>query len=150
MLVASGAATEEELEDDRPRLEEIMDLLKERIALTTEIPAAVGYFYGGTIDYDEAEFEKQFDKPFVRENFPELAARLEALPGWTEEAIEEAIRGLAAEREKGARHLIHPLRFATTGRTVSAGLFETMNLLGRERSLLRIEAAAEKMQRLPA
>lgn len=150
MLVESGAATEEELEADRPRLEEIMDLLKERIALTTEIPSSVGYFYGGTLDYDEAEFEKQFGKAFVRENFPELAERLKALPGWTEEAIEESVRGLAAEKEKGARHLIHPLRFATTGRTVSAGLFETMHLLGRGRSLERIEDAAEKMERLPA
>ncbi|QIN83958.1 glutamate--tRNA ligase [Rubrobacter tropicus] len=148
MLVESGAATQEELEADRPRLENIMDLLKERIALTTDIPDAVGYFYGGTLDYDEAEFEKQFGKDFVRENFPELAERLKALPEWTEESIEEAVRGLAAEKEKGARHLIHPLRFATTGRTVSAGLFETMLLLGRERSLARIEDAAQKMQRL--
>lgn len=148
MLVESGAATEEELTADRPRLEEIMDLLKERIALTTDIPDAVGYFYGGTLDYDGAEFEKQFNKDFVRENFPELAERLKALPEWTEEAIEETVRGLAAEKEKGARHLIHPLRFATTGRTVSAGLFETMLLLGRERSLTRIEDAARKMQHL--
>ena len=148
MLVETGAATEEELAADRPRLEAIMDLLKERIALTTDIPDAVGYFYGGTLDYDEAEFEKQFGKDFVRENFPELAGHLKALPEWTEESIEEAVRGLAAEKEKGARHLIHPLRFATTGRTVSAGLFETMLLLGRERSLMRIEDAARKMQRL--
>jgi len=148
MLVESGAATEEELEADRPRLEGIMDLLKERIALTTDIPDAVGYFFGGTLDYDETEFEKQFGKDFVRENFPELSERLKALPEWTEESIEEAVRGLAAEKEKGARHLIHPLRFATTGRTVSAGLFETMLLLGRERSLMRIEDAAQKMQRL--
>ena len=148
MLVESGAATEEELERDRPRLEGIMDLLKERIALTTDVPDAVGYFYGGTLDYDEAEFEKQFGKEFVRENFPELAERLKALPEWTEESLEKAIRELAAEKEKGAKHLIHPLRFATTGRTVSAGLFETMKLLGRERSLLRIEDAAQKMQRL--
>ena len=148
MLVEAGVATEEELENDRRRLESIMDLLKERIALTADIPDAVGYFYGGTLDYDEAEFEKQFGKDFVRENFPELAERLKALPEWTETAIEEAVRGLAAEREKGARHLIHPLRFATTGRTVSAGLFETMLLLGRERSLIRIEDTAEKMQRL--
>ena len=148
MLVESGAANKEKLQADRPRLEAIMDLLKERIALTTDIPDAVGYFYGGTLDYDEAEFEKQFGKDFVRENFPELTERLKALPEWTEESIEEAVRGLAAEREKGARHLIHPLRFATTGRTVSAGLFETMLLLGRERSLMRIEDAADKMQRL--
>src|ERR671921_1012121 len=148
MLVESGAVTEEEL--DEPRLREIMDLLKERIALTTEIPDSVGYFYGGALDYDEAEFEKQFGKEFVRENFPELVERLEALPEWTEGAIEEAIRGLAAEKEKGARHLIHPLRFAVTGRTVSAGLFETMQLLGRDRSLLRAGDVVEKMERLPA
>ncbi len=148
MLAEAGVATEDELEDARPRLEGIMDLLKERIALTTEIPTSVGYFYGGTLDYDGAEFEKQFGKEFVRENFPELADRLEALPEWTEGAIEQCVRGLAAEKEKGARHLIHPLRFATTGRTVSAGLFETMELLGRERSLARIQDAAAKMERL--
>jgi glutamyl-tRNA synthetase len=149
MLIESGAATEEEIERDPARLGEIMDLLKERIALTTEIPDSVGYFYGGSLDYDEAEFEKQFGKEFVRENFPDLVERLTALPEWTETAIEEAVRGLAAEKEKGARHLIHPLRFAVTGRTVSAGLFETMHLLGRERSLLRAGDATQKMQRLP-
>jgi glutamyl-tRNA synthetase len=148
MLVESGAATQEELERDPARLEDIMDLLKERIALTTEIPDSVGYFYGGSLDYDETEFEKQFGKEFVRETFPVLVERLTALPEWTETAIEQAVRGLAAEREKGARHLIHPLRFAVTGRTVSAGLFETMQLLGRDRSLLRAGDAARKMQRL--
>src|SRR5215211_7137905 len=150
MLVQSGVASPEELQRDMPRLTEIMALLKERIALTTEIPDSVGYFYGGSLDYDEAEFEKQLGKEFVRETFPELLGRLEALPEWTEEAIEEAVRGLAAEKEKGARHLIHPLRFAATGRTVSAGLFETLALLGRERTLLRVEKALEEIQRLPA
>jgi glutamyl-tRNA synthetase len=148
MLVESGAATQEELERDPARLEDIMHLLKERIALTTEIPDSVGYFYSGSLDYDETEFEKQFGKEFVRETFPVLVERLTALPEWTETAIEQAVRGLAAEREKGARHLIHPLRFAVTGRTVSAGLFETMQLLGRDRSLLRAGDAARKMQRL--
>jgi glutamyl-tRNA synthetase len=149
MLVESGAATQEELEREPARLEDIMDLLKERIALTTEIPDSVGYFYGGSLDYDETEFEKQFGKEFVRETFPVLVERLRALSEWTETAIEQAVRDLAAEREKGARHLIHPLRFAVTGRTVSAGLFETMQLLGRERSLLRAGDAIRKMQRLP-
>ncbi|MCA1687910.1 MAG: glutamate--tRNA ligase, partial [Actinobacteria bacterium] len=148
MLAESGAATKEELERDMPRLTKIMELLRERISRTTEIPAAVGYFYGGKLDYDPEELEKQFGKEFVRESFPELYERLSALPEWTEESIEECVRGLAAEKEKGARHLIHPLRFATTGRTVSAGLFETMELLGRERCLLRIEDAIQKMQRL--
>jgi glutamyl-tRNA synthetase len=149
LLASSGAATSEELERDMPRLTQIMYLLKERISRTTEIPAAVGYFYGGKLDYDPEEFAGQFSKEFVRENLPELFARLSALPDWTEESIEGCVRGLAAEKEKGARHLIHPLRFATTGRTVSAGLFETMQLLGRERCLVRIEDVLEKMERLP-
>src|SRR5918995_4945048 len=148
MLVESGAATKDELQRDMPRLTEVMDLLKERLSRTTDIPDAVGYFYGGKLDYDSSEFEKQLGKEFVRENLPELKERLAALPEWTEQTIEECVRGLAAEKEKGARHLIHPLRFATTGRTVSAGLFETMQLLGRERSLTRIEDVLEKMQRL--
>jgi glutamyl-tRNA synthetase len=148
MLVEAGAASPEELERDMPRLTQIMELLKERISRTTDIPDAVGYFYGGSLDYDGEEFEKQFGKEFVRENFAELRDRLAALPEWDEEQIEEAVRGLAAEREKGARHLIHPLRFATTGRTVSAGLFETLALLGRERSLLRIDEATREMQKL--
>jgi glutamyl-tRNA synthetase len=148
MLAFSGAAREEELQNDMPRLTEIMALLRERISRTTEIPAAVGYFYGGKLDYDRDEFAGQFGKEFVRETFPELKERLESLSEWTEESIEECVRGLAAEKEKGARHLIHPLRFATTGRTVSAGLFETMQLLGRERCLLRIEDVLEKLQRL--
>jgi glutamyl-tRNA synthetase len=149
MLVESGAASPEELEGDRPRLVRIMALLRDRLNRITEIPDAVGYFYGEELDYDEEEFEKQFGKEFVRETFPELVQRLKALPEWTEETIEEAVRGLAAEREKGARHLIHPLRLAVTGRTVSAGLFETMHLLGRDRSLLRAEDAAQKIERLP-
>ena len=150
MLAESGVATPEELERDMPRLTEIMALLRDRLNRTTEIPEAAGYFYGAELRYDPEEFEKQLGKEFVRETFPELLERLEALPEWTEAAIEEAVRGLAEEKEKGARHLIHPLRFAATGRTVSAGLFETLALLGRERTLLRMEKALEEMQRLPA
>ena len=148
MLVESGVASPEELEGDMPRLTQIMDLLKERISRITDIPDAVGYFYGAELNYDPEEFQKQFGKEFVQENFPELRDRLAALPEWNEETTEEAIRGLAAEKEKGARHLIHPLRFATTGRTVSAGLFETLALLGKDRSLLRVDKAAEEMRQL--
>jgi glutamyl-tRNA synthetase len=150
MLAESGVATPEELKRDMPRLTEIMALLKDRLNRTAEIPESVGYFYGEELDYDPVEFEKQLGKEFVRENFPELVERLRSLPAWTEEAIEATVRGLAAEKEKGARHLIHPLRFVTTGRTVSAGLFETLELLGRDRTLLRLEKAAKEMQRLPA
>jgi glutamyl-tRNA synthetase len=150
MLIEAGVATPEDMQHDMPRLTKIMSLLRDRLTRTAEIPESVGYFYGAELEYDQGEFEKQLGKEFVRETFPELLERLRTLPEWTEEAIEEVVRGLAAEKEKGARHLIHPLRFVTTGRTVSAGLFETLALLGRRRTLLRMEKAVEEMRRLPA
>jgi len=149
MLAESGVASPQALQHDMPRLTQIMALLRDRLNRLTEIPEAAGYFYGDEIAYDPEEFEKQLGKEFVRETFPELVERLRALPEWTEEAIEEAVRGFAAEKEKGARHLIHPLRFAATGRTVSAGLFETLALLGRERTLRRLERAVREMEKLP-
>jgi glutamyl-tRNA synthetase len=145
MLAESGTASADELERGMPRLTKIMALLRERLQRTTDIPDAIGYFYGGSLDYDDEEFEKQFGKEFVKENFPELVERMKALPEWNETTTEECIRGFAAEKEKGARHLIHPVRFAVTGRTVSAGLFETLDLLGRERSISRMEDAARKL-----
>jgi glutamyl-tRNA synthetase len=147
MLVEAGAANETELREDLPRLVEIVRLMQERLTRTTDLPNTLGYFYGGELEYDPEQFDKQFGKEFVQEAFPELVERLEALPQWEEEKIEEAIRGLAAEKEKGAKHLIHPLRFAATGRTVSAGLFETLALLGRERTLVRARHAVEEMRR---
>src|ERR687894_3231125 len=95
MLVESGAATEEELQRDMPRLTQIMALLRDRLNRTTEIPEAVGYFYGAELRYDPQEFEKQLGKEFIRETFPELLERIDALPEWREGAIEEAVRGLA-------------------------------------------------------
>ncbi|MDQ3911682.1 MAG: glutamate--tRNA ligase [Actinomycetota bacterium] len=148
MLAESGAATPEELQRDMPRLAAIMALLKDRLNRIIEIPEAAGYFYGARLEYEPEQFEKQFGKEFVQETFPEVLTRLETLPEWSEAAIEETVRGLASEKDKGARHLIHPLRFAATGRTVSAGLFETLALLGRERTLLRVRDTIEEMRRL--
>jgi len=150
MLAESGAASADELQHDMPHLTEIMALLKDRLSLVTEIPTMAGYFYGDALNYDEAEFQKQLGKEAARETLPELLERLRALPEWTEEALEGAIRGLADEKGIKARHVIAPVRFAATGRTVSAGLFETLALLGRERTLLRLQKAVEEQVRLPA
>src|ERR671920_115294 len=78
MLVESGIATPEELQRDMPRLTQIMALLRDRLNRTAEIPGSVGYFYGGELEYDDKEFEKQLGKEFVHQNFPELVERLQA------------------------------------------------------------------------
>ncbi len=67
---------------------------------------------------------------------------LESLPDWTTAAIEEALRAELLERlELKPRTAFGPLRVAVTGRQVSPPLFESMELLGRDRSLARLRSA---------
>ena len=73
-----------------------------------------------------------------------LAAAAEALAAvepFTAERIEEALRAIAERLELSPRKAFAPIRVAVTGSTVSPGLFESLELLGRERSLERIRAA---------
>jgi glutamyl/glutaminyl-tRNA synthetase len=66
-------------------------------------------------------------------------------PGeWSLAAIETALRGLAAEMGLKAADLIHPARVALTGKKVSPGIFESIYLLGREKTVQRLTDAADR------
>ncbi len=68
---------------------------------------------------------------------------LDGLAGaaWEAEPLEAALRGLAAERGVGAGRVFQPLRLALTGLPASPGIFDVLLILGRERSLRRVERA---------
>ena len=70
------------------------------------------------------------------------ADRLERLPTWEAGAIEEDLRGLVDELGEKPRTAFAPIRLAVTGSKVSPGLFESLELLGRDESLRRLRAAA--------
>ncbi|HWN38835.1 MAG TPA: glutamate--tRNA ligase, partial [Gammaproteobacteria bacterium] len=57
-------------------------------------------------------------------------------------ALEQELKAFVAERSLKVGVLIHPLRFAVTGRSVGLGLYDALAILGRERSLARIRRAA--------
>jgi glutamyl-tRNA synthetase len=73
-----------------------------------------------------------------------VAARdeLERVEPFTREAIETALRGLAERLELSPRKAFEPIRIAVTGSKVSPGLFESIELLGKEEALQRLSAAA--------
>jgi glutamyl-tRNA synthetase len=76
---------------------------------------------------------------------PELcraaAARLETLADWNAAAVEETLRAFAEELGQKPRQAFAPIRLAVTGSKVSPGLFESIEVLGRERTLQRLAAA---------
>jgi glutamyl-tRNA synthetase len=68
--------------------------------------------------------------------------RLAAVEHWDAATIEQALRELVEELGQKPRQAFQPIRLAVTGSKVSPGLFESLELLGRERSLARLSAAA--------
>ncbi|MGH2626416.1 MAG: glutamate--tRNA ligase, partial [Anaerolineales bacterium] len=74
-----------------------------------------------------------------------LAQRIESGDGWNRQAAEEAVRRLAEEQGVHSRELIHPVRVALSGKTAGPGLFALMEVLGRERVVARLRAAATRV-----
>ena len=76
-------------------------------------------------------------------------AALDALSGWDTAGIEQALKTALTDPDEGLglkpRHAFGPVRVAVTGRTVSPPLFESLELLGRERSLERLRAGVSRM-----
>jgi glutamyl-tRNA synthetase len=67
---------------------------------------------------------------------------LEAVEPWEASRIEDALRAFAEGRGQKPRQAFAPIRLAVTGSNVSPGLFESLELLGKEESLARLRAAA--------
>ncbi len=105
-------------------------LVQEKIARFAEFPAFAGFFFL------EPEVEA-----IDGEMLPAARAALAEVEPFTAEAIEAALRAVAERLEVPPRKAFQPIRVAVTGSTVSPGLFETLELLGKERSLSRIAAA---------
>ncbi len=68
-----------------------------------------------------------------------LRQKLDELPAWTPEALEDAVRHFAETEALKLGKVAQPLRAALTGRTVSPGVFDVMRVLGREETLQRLE-----------
>jgi glutamyl-tRNA synthetase len=72
----------------------------------------------------------------------EVASRLEGLDEWTHAESERVLRSLQEEHELSSKQAFMPVRAAITGRVVTPPLFESIELLGRDRTLERIRRAA--------
>lgn len=143
--VAPGAA------DDPERLLQVIGLVKTRARTLGDVARQAAPFFSGDFDYEETAVRKHWKDPIS------TAIRLAALAGVVSEtepfdatSLERELRALADTLEISAAKLIHPLRVALVGAAVSPGIFEVLELMGRERSVERIEHAREYLARIPA
>ncbi|QSR31930.1 glutamate--tRNA ligase [Nocardioides sp. S5] len=128
---------------DAQLLELAMPLVGERINKLTEAAPMLGFLF-----VDEADFERDPDdvaKLLDETGRGVVRAAYDALSGlheWSTAAIEEALRvALIEGMELKPRVAFGPVRVAVSGKRISPPLFESMELLGRERSLSRLQSA---------
>jgi glutamyl/glutaminyl-tRNA synthetase len=90
---------------------------------------------------DEAAARKHLSGDQTREQLRVFREAMERMPSFDRETLEGVLRGVAERAGSKPGPLIHATRVAVTGRAVSPGLFEVLELLGRERTLARLDAA---------
>ena len=120
-------------------LYKLIDLLRPRAKRLTDFVDLARPFLVDTVEYDPEAVQKHLSASDLGGHIAALAATLRSLVPFDEPHVEAAVRGSAAERGVKAGFLIHATRVAATGRTVSPGLFEVLVLLGRERTVERLE-----------
>jgi glutamyl-tRNA synthetase len=116
-------------------------LVQERVNHLTEVPGMVGFLFTDEVELDAAAAAKVLTDE-GRDFLAEAVKRLQEAEPWTAAAIEATLRGLQTERGLKPKTAFQPVRLAITGRLVSPPLFESMELLGKPRSLARLERAA--------
>jgi glutamyl-tRNA synthetase len=122
---------------DREYLEKVVMLFKERIATLKDLTDG-GYF----CFYDDIKYSgdtKEILKRDLTEEVKVLIDRLSKLDDFNKEVVEKTFREVASYCQLKARDLVHPTRVALTGKRVGPGLFETMEVLGKNRVLERLE-----------
>ncbi len=129
---------------DRERLVEVVKLLQVRSKTLEELADSASLFFADKIEYDEEAVKSVLAKEGVKSKLNLLIERFSALEPFDLKNIEICVRNLATELGIKAADLIHPIRVSVTGRTVGPGLFETVALLGKEKTIARLKDALKK------
>jgi len=113
---------------DEDLVRKVAPLVQEKIATLGEFPAFAGFFFARV--ESDAEVDGQV--------LPAAAETLAQVEPFEAGAIEEALRALAGRLGLKPREAFQPIRLAVTGSKVSPGLFESLEVLGRDESLARL------------
>jgi glutamyl-tRNA synthetase len=123
-----------------PYVKAALDTCKGKFKLFSELPAYAGFYFTDKIEYDAEAAAKDF----VPENKPRLEKLRDAFvhaPAFNAATLEAALKETAKTLGVKAGVLVHPCRLAVTGTTSGPSLYHLLEVLGKEKSLARIERA---------
>ena len=122
--------------------ERTIDLIRQRFYTLEDFTGQGRAYFSDEFSFDEGAVAKNLKRePRLKELLPTLAERLEALPKFTHDSTEEALRRFSEDAIVKAGLLINAARTALTGQAVGPSMFEIFAILGRERSVERLRRA---------
>jgi glutamyl-tRNA synthetase len=124
----------------------MVPLIQERIKTLAEAVDWLDFLFQEDIQYDaELLVAKKMDAAASLDALRRTREELASLPSFEVEAIESSLRVLADRLGLKVGQLLGPLRVAVTGKRVAPPLFETLAILGRERTLARIDSGIDAL-----
>lgn len=117
-----------------------VEISREKIQTLEDFWPLAGFLYDGPVE-DEAAWGKTIGAEGGAEALAEARAALAQLEPFTQQAVEDALRGVVEVHEWKPKQVFQPVRVAIAGTTVSPGIFESVALLGRDETLRRIDDA---------
>ena len=121
----------------------LIDQMQVRTKFLNDMPANVAYFFTDDYPYDEKSVEKRLKKDGVKDTLLDLVQRFSGVAEWTAPALESVIKELS--QGNGMGPWVHPIRVAVSGRMDGPGLFEMLEILGREKTLARLKKTADML-----
>ena len=122
-------------------LEKIVRASGDRLKLFSDILQYGAPIFKADPEYNPKSVEKRLKKPGAAELLREFATVLAATDPFDAGTIDKAMHAFCEARGVKLGDMVHPVRVATTGVEVGFGLFETLEILGKEKVLARIEKA---------
>ena len=124
---------------------QVLPLVRERLVTLADIANLTGFFYQ-PIAVDPTLLVKKSTPEQVSEQLSITLEALESLAEWSVQAIEESLRSLQEKHEWKKSQYFMMVRVAVTGRKATPPLFETVAVVGRERTVERLRAARTQLQ----
>jgi glutamyl-tRNA synthetase len=122
------------------------ETLRMRSKTLVEMAESARFYFEKDLRYEE-KAEQKFLKPEIVPLLEETRVRLEDVAQFTQKSLESVFLGILNEKKIKMGEIAQPLRVALTGTSVSPGLFEVMEVLGREMVLRRMDKALEHIAR---
>ena len=120
--------------------EHMVQLYKGRMNTLVDFLDWTDFIFNDKINFDADVKATHLAQPMTKE-FDLLAERLSVVNDFNVKAAEEAFRAVVAQLGIEAGVLVHPVRVALTGKAVGPGLFDTMVVLGKDRTIRRLKEA---------